>query len=169
MRIDITPRQIKSFWSKVSVGGTDDCWEWQASLNNKGYGRFMCGLKWQHKGQGAHRVSYVLAHGEIPDDRPVIMHICDNPRCVNPNHLVAGTMGENAIDRDSKGRGPQQTGKMFHGRGEQNGMSKLTDDLVREIRRRCASGETGRSIATDLGISFSLVSQVKKRQIWKHV
>lgn len=92
------------FWQKVDKKSDDECWEWLASKNNKGYGQFR-----NNKNTMAHRYSWELHNGEIPkiDDYPYTMsvcHSCDNPGCVNPNHLFLGTAKDNAIDRDLKGR-----------------------------------------------------------------
>jgi hypothetical protein len=77
----------------------DGCWEWQGYQDPVGYGRFRFrGTMWL-----AHRVSWVLANGEIPD-RLLVCHRCDNPPCVNPGHLFLGTTQDNALDKMSKGR-----------------------------------------------------------------
>lgn len=85
------------FWSNVIK--TDSCWIWNGKLNNKGYGVFCYdGL------QLAHRISWRLANGRIPP-RMVIMHKCDNPSCINPDHLKLGTHLDNTRDMITKGRG----------------------------------------------------------------
>ena len=84
------------FWSKVLFG--DGCWEWTAGKNNYGYGR----LSIEDKMQGAHRVSWMLTHGEMPE--LYVLHHCDNRSCVRPDHLFLGTQTDNMRDRDAKGR-----------------------------------------------------------------
>ena len=87
------------FWSKVKVGAADECWEWQAGLDSDGYGR----IQFDGKRQGAHRFSWILHNTDIPQGM-CICHRCDNPACVNPNHLFLGTQVDNIYDMVSKNR-----------------------------------------------------------------
>src|SRR5271169_284510 len=88
------------------------CWEWVGSQDAHGYG-----LIFRGKCTRAHRVAYEAYHGRIPKGLH-ILHGCDNPSCINPDHLRAGTQKENMADRDERGRRDV--------RGEQIGTSKLT-------------------------------------------
>jgi len=87
------------FWSKVVKREGDKCWDWAGHTRWDGYGRF----RHQHKAVFAHRYSYELHHGQIPDGMSV-MHTCDNPICTNPKHLRVGTHQENMDDMRAKGR-----------------------------------------------------------------
>lgn len=88
---------IKRFWSKVNK--TDDCWLWTCSIDRDGYGLFgLDGKQWR-----AHRFAKHITDG-LDNSLPVVMHTCDNPRCVNPAHLVNGTVADNNADKTSKGR-----------------------------------------------------------------
>lgn len=94
-----TPPEVR-FWAKVDKAGPDECWLWTASTN-KGYGQLA--IKPSPQPVMAHRFSYELANGPIPDGLAVC-HTCDNPPCVNPAHLFLGTKGDNNRDMVAKGR-----------------------------------------------------------------
>lgn len=142
----------RDFWLQVSIGDLAECWEWSGSCDPDGYGRLMRGRKvWR-----AHRLAWLLAYGEEPQQ--VIMHKCDNPPCCNPLHLSDDSDVANAHDMIAKGRA--------YSFGHQ---IKLTPERVMEIRRRSQSGETGRSIAAALGVSFATVSRVLSGKRWAHV
>ena len=139
---------------------TSGCWIWAANKNNKGYGLIRPGGLAPK--QLAHRVSYSLYIGEIPDNTEV-MHVCDTPLCVNPEHLKLGTHAENMSDMWSKNRA--RPGRVV---GSQQGGSKLTEDDVREIRRARMRGTSCKALAKEFNISFSTVSDVCTRS-WLHV
>ncbi|MEB0898147.1 HNH endonuclease [Citrobacter freundii] len=89
----------------------------------------------------------------------VVLHMCDNPRCINPEHLVLGTQLENVRDMEIKGRGN-------HVSGERNGSAKLTAEDVLEIR---SSTLSNRKIASIYGLSDSYISSIRLRKKWKHI
>ena len=94
MNLETTKKRFYNNILKIENG----CWEWQKSRNLKGYGYF------QTLGQRlAHRVSYIIHNGEF-DKKLCVLHRCDNPPCVNPDHLFLGTVNDNNKDRHAKGR-----------------------------------------------------------------
>lgn len=147
------------FWRKVRKGGPAECWEWTASrVASGGYGQFNL----DGKPVRAHRLSWELANGPVPAGLQVC-HTCDNPPCVNPRHLFLGTIKENAHDRDRKGRA--RPGWVP---GSKNGCAKLTEAQVVDIRAR-AFNETYQSLATEFGVSRTLISMIVSRKQWTHI
>lgn len=134
------------------------CWEWTKATNNHGYGT----LTVSGRAVYAHRLAYTLGVGPIQDGMKVL-HRCDNPRCIRPDHLFLGTQSDNMADCHKKGRSRIPTPRVF---GERNGSAKLTVEQVSEIRRRASAGEVQRLIAADFGISQSHVSAIKRGRLW---
>jgi predicted DNA-binding protein (UPF0251 family) len=158
------------FWSKVNkhsgVFGADgkfptECWEWTAAKNNWGYGVF--GLNKTKKSVRPHRISWELYYGVIPDDL-FVLHKCDNPCCLNPEHLFLGTQADNMRDMSSKGRAKNGG---FRPVGEKNGMVKLTDNQAQEIRRLYKEGMPQKDIGKRFGVSQPTVSVIVCRKRWK--
>lgn len=147
------------FWAKVLK--TDQCWNWQGSLNPCGYGQVGIIRNGKHTNGGAHRVSYELTHGDIPKGLWVLHH-CDNRKCVNPSHLYLGNAMDNARDRAVRGRAA--CGSRSH-----NGKEKLTADSVREIRAALLSGMNQSDIAKQFSVHQSNISHVKRGITWRHV
>ena len=146
------------FWEKVDVRGGNECWEWRGARMPWGYGRLRVGNK---KCDYAHRVSYRLAFGGIPLGM-FVCHRCDNPPCVNPQHLFVGTNLENRRDSVVKRRNRSP----FPLRGEANHAAKLTVAQVLEIR--AAPGRPA-DIAARYGINWRTVSRIRRREYWSHV
>jgi hypothetical protein len=127
-----------------------------------GYGMFM---RVSPKKELAHRVSWWLATGEQAGDARVL-HTCDNPSCVRPDHLFLGTMRDNTQDMMKKGRGRFEVHK-----GEDNGSSKLAWESVRELRRLWGEGPQGpelqAQLAVQFGTCFSNVGHIVSGRSWK--
>ncbi len=132
---------------------TDGCWEWAGSKGVRGYGSFKF-----NETLKAHRFSYLLYVGPIPDGMSVC-HKCDNPSCVNPDHLFLGDHFANMRDKMAKGRGN-------HLVGSSHPRSRLTEDDVRAIR---ADTRFQVEIAKAFGIKQAQVSEIKRRVAWAHV
>jgi len=152
---------VERFWPKVDKCGADECWPWNGATTSRfGYGylgRIPAGPGGPFVPQLlAHRVSYELNCGPIPDGM-LIRHTCDNPPCVNPAHLLVGTIADNMHDRDERGRG-------YNRRGHRNGRAKLNPDQVAEIRERHSAGETQASLVRAFGVSQPTISRVILRQ-----
>lgn len=153
------------FWKYVSPCPNTGCWWWTgtASIADPvaplAYGRINIGGA-KVKMLRATRVSFEMHVGPIPDGM-FVCHKCDNPPCVNPDHLFLGTQLENMADCKAKGR--HSFGVTY---GEGNCHSKLTDTQVRAIR---ASTGTFKEIAKRFGVSKSNVEFILKRKTWKHV
>ena len=108
-----------------------------------------------------HRVSYVLAHGEIPEGMH-IMHACDNPPCVNPAHLSAGTAKDNIHDRIRKGR-------TVMARGERRGASVLKNRDIVTIRSLLAFGVSQRQVAKMFGVHNTTIHGIDHNKYWSHI
>lgn len=106
-----------------------------------------------------HIVSYEFYKGPIPPGM-LVRHSCDNPVCVNPDHLSLGTYQDNKDDCIERNR---------HNKGVKQHLARLNDDLVRSIRMDSGTGETAKSIAARLGVSDQTVLDVLNGKTWKHV
>jgi hypothetical protein len=147
------------FWKHVRK--TKQCWVWTANTNNKGYGTIY--LSYNRK-LLAHRLSYEIEHGEIPSGLN-ICHKCDNPLCVNPDHLFAGTQKDNIHDCIAKGRSRfNNFSKIQH--GENNPFHKLSIENVKDIRKRHLTGERQCVIAKSHGVSDATISMIVNKKRW---
>lgn len=135
------------------------CWIWTAARHKFGYG--VHGL--DNKAVLAHRRAWELYRGPIPAGLWVLHH-CDVPACVNPDHLFVGTQTENNADMDRKGR--RRHGVLA---GEAHGRALVTEDQVRDIRRLSAEGVSYKTLAERYGLAKTSVSHIVKRVNWRHV
>lgn len=155
------------FWAKVKIGAPNDCWEWQASKNHGGYGHFL----FNGRSERAHRVCHIITKGSIPDGM-FVCHHCDNPACVNPRHLYAGTPSDNVQDALKRGRHvspPRNESSVNYRRGERSHLAKLQPDDIITIRKRFDKGEDSPTIAKDYGVHYSNIWLIGRRKIWRHI
>lgn len=155
-----TPIERLSRLSEIDA--TTGCWNWKGATRN-GYGRLLVGSRSDksRRSVSAHRLSYETFKGEVPAGMEVC-HTCDNPRCVNPDHLFPGTRQDNVDDRERKGRG-------VYVRGEKVGTAKLTEADVRSARRLREKGCTFQEIADHLGVTKKTAMLAAKGETWAHL
>lgn len=131
---------VRSFFHKITMG--DGCWEWTAGADRKGYGTITVG----GRKVGAHRFSYRLFVGE-PGEL-FVLHRCDNPICVRPDHLFLGTHADNMRDMRSKGRGHRRPSPERCPAGHDDWVIRYPKDRrFRRVCRTCAREQNRRSYA----------------------
>ena len=133
---------------------TDGCWYWLGAKSKKGYGSIGVNRKKQY----AHRYSYFLAYGEYPT--PIGRHICDNPSCVRPNHIIPGTHADNIQDTFERGRRPF---------GEDVTSAKFTNTQIREIKRLLGEGIGMTAISRMFSCPLSNVASIKYGRTYKQI
>lgn len=144
------------FWTRLEVKQENECWHWKESLNKDGYGR----VRLNGVLKMAHRIAYELHTGKNIDGF-VAMHICDNPKCCNPNHLVIGTHADNQNDKMQKNR---------QAKGEVNGQSLLTNEQVLEARKRYKPRVvTYKMLADEYGVCKDTMQKAVRGIYWKHL
>lgn len=149
-----------AFYSKVNK--TESCWLWTGGIF-KGYGYGQFAVK-RHP-QKAHRVSWVLNCGAIPEDKKVL-HTCDNPLCVNPKHLFLGTQLDNARDMVNKGRNRYTSLPLLC--GEESPASKLNTKQVQAIRDLYATGEySQRDLAKIFNVGQTTIGHILRYETWR--
>lgn len=131
---------------------TPRCWLWQGAKSSTGYGNF--------HNDGAHRIVFLLANGELPEGK-WILHHCDNPGCVNPSHLYAGTHADNMRDAAERKRWP------YH-KGEKSWYHKLNNQKVLAIRRY-RNKLSANKVAKMFDTSPTNVYLIWERKRWAHI
>lgn len=140
-----------------SSGGQDSCWNWLGDLD-RGYAH----LRYMGVTRAVSRLMWRAYHGRL-HWRLHVLHTCDNPSCVNPNHLFLGTNLDNVKDKMAKGRGPV---------GEANPKVRLTEEQVRWVRRKYVRGSSRYgtyALARALGVSRLTIKDVIRGVTWKHI
>jgi len=147
----LSAENISRFWFYVEKREPNECWPWKGTKTH-GYGEMSC----DYVKQKAHRISFFLHNGEIPNDN-IVMHTCDNTACCNPFHLKLGTPWHNSQDMVNKGRSKK---------GGKHWAAMFTDEEIRAIRKDTRSQ---REIARSYFTTQSRVSLIKSRKAWGHV
>jgi hypothetical protein len=165
---------LARYWAKVDRRGPDECWRWKGARTEGGYGQIAAGTT--RRGRGvrvlATHVALAIDNRPRPSSGHVAMHKCDNPLCVNPDHLAWGTHFENMADMRAKERSGAQrraaalidANAVRLGRG--TALMKLTEDQVRYIR---SSDKTILALAEELGVTNQCISKVRLGKTWRHV
>lgn len=163
----LTPDILLS-WIEFDTNG--GCWLWRAPNVSHGYGAYWDGKR----SRRAHRASYEMVKGPIAPGM-VLLHRCDVPACVNPDHLAVGTQADNIADALRKGRRarkPERERRVAkakppgHGLGTGRANAKLTEEQVLDIR---SSDESSRRLANRLSVSPSLIRQIRRGEAWASV
>lgn len=163
--------------SNIKVNEATGCWEWQKGKGHWGYGS----TYYKGRGMHTHRLSYIIFKGEIEDDL-FVLHHCDNPPCVNPDHLYTGTPKDNSRDMMDRGRHPRTGGKGDrHGRrtkpeawkdfnlGSRNPKAKIREEQVKEIILLKQSGMSTKDLSQMFDLDKSQINRICNRTNWGHV
>lgn len=147
---DRTPEETtEAFWMRITIKGPDECWEWQGQRNKKGYGQVTLQSSESATSTTAQRIAFEMIFGYRPTQ---VMHMCDNPPCCNPRHLVPGTNSLNQIDSARKGR---------------HGNVRLSLEQVQEIR--LLKGTASRQvIGPRYGVHPVTISDIWQGRTWNH-
>lgn len=156
-RIDFSGDWAERFWSNVTPGTAEDCWIWQGTISNQGRGTFGVGGRANQRRINAPRYAYWLHNDDLREDL-VVCHHCDNPACVNPAHLFAGTQADNLADMTQKGR---RVG--FALKGEAAPSCKISDSQAHSTLERFYAGEKASALAAELGVHKATIYKLAKR------
>jgi len=151
-RFKASQTPAERFWSKVDRTG--ECWLWTAGVDKDRYGKY---TDENHRSRRAHHVAWELS-GHAP--ATLLMHSCDNRRCVRPKHLVPGTQAQNIADKVAKNR---------QARGERHPRARLTERDVVRIRELAKAGAATAEIARRFGVSPACIFLAVARRNWRHV
>lgn len=146
------PPEIRFF---KRVQKTDSCWVWIGKKHSDGYGEMTINFKVKK----THRYSWEIHRGEIPKGM-LVCHKCDNPPCVNPEHLFLGTNADNSLDRKIKGRA-------YRHLGEANGRAKLNKKQVAQIRALRSRGIKRKIVAEKFNVAMVTIDKIHYGETWR--
>jgi len=152
---------VERFWKLVRK--TDACWLWAGNIGRDGYGRIRAS---KTELLLAHRLSWMIHFVAIPEGM-FVCHKCDNPKCVNPEHLFLGTPLDNMRDMIAKGR--ERHVNLY---GSEHGMAKLNEEKVMDIRRtylKYSRDYGAPALAKKYGVTKTTIKNVANNKIWRHV
>lgn len=158
------PRTMERIRRDLIPGRPYDCWEWQGSRDETGYGRIVVTIRpGVHKNTRVHRIAYYLANGKDPGPL-IVRHKCDNPPCCNPAHLEIGTHKDNTRDREERGRSRRAI-------GERHPSARLTEAQVLEMREKYSDDPGGNAARAgrEYGLSRQNARKVLDGTNWKHL
>ena len=159
--MEIEKKDEERFWKKVDKKENEECWEWRAG-KRAGYGAF----KMNGKVQSSHRVVYSMEKGEIPGEK-LVLHKCDNRKCVNPSHLYLGDYSRNIQDRLE--RTEWKPGDSLP-KGENHPNTKLTEEEVIEIREKYSNKNiTQKELAKDYPVARKQITKIVNERCWKNI
>ncbi len=149
----------------LNTDKTANCWLWEGAKFSNGSGQIYGRITFHYKRILAHRASWIIHNGTIPDGLQVCHH-CDNSLCVNPAHLFLGTQLDNVIDMLNKGRGRQ--GHLY---GELNKRALLSNSQVKKIKEQLRNNYFGLNIklANEYGVSPQVISRIKRGICWREI
>lgn len=152
----------RNFWARVQKGKRNECWEWKLNFHDSGYGLFAFTVgPSKQVNIRAHRISFFMEYGYLPEAPLVVCHTCDNRKCVNPRHLFSGTRRVNNQDMVQKNR--QAIGVRIF-------TAKLNPSKVRKIRHLSGvKGMTHSELAKMFNVRDCTISSVVNRKFWRHV
>ena len=158
--IKATKEEIKDHIKLIidsNLKKTEWCWEWIGYKDKDGYGRMKFFKKFVH----STKMMWYLIYDAIPEN-VCVCHKCDNPSCMNPDHLFLGSVRENTLDAFGKGR---RQGR----KGSENNFVKLKEDEVKEIKKMLKDKISQKKIGELFGVSRGAISDISINRNWKHV
>lgn len=144
------------------------CWEWTGPVNDDGYGLIECTVNGKRIRDRAHRVSYRMFVGPIPDE-VIVRHTCDNRPCCQPQHFLLGTRTDNSNDKVERNRQSRGLSHAVKTRGVRHYKARLTEDEVLSIRALGAEGWTQVALAKRFGCTQSNINRILLRKSWAHL